>query len=156
MRLINNHETKVVEFKSSFSKCLKNQMPERIIREASLKAVAGFLNSIGGTLLIGVGDDKTIHGIEVDGYSGDDDKYIRQVNDTIKSYLSGYATTLVSVEIVTIKKKKTVCIVRVKPSKRPIYFTSKDDQQFWLRRDRQTIKLTIEDSHQYIKDHFET
>ena len=156
-RIINNHENKTVELKSTFSKCMKNQQPPDKIRASALRAISGFMNSLGGTLLIGVADDRSILGIEADGYQGDQDSYIRLIIDKVKQHMSSYATTLVDVEVVRIKDQNHVCAISVKKSGQPIYFRpnpSKEEQIFYRRGDRGTYKLEMEDAFVYIKDHF--
>lgn len=156
-RIINNHENKTVELKSTFSKCMKNQQPPDKIRASALRAISGFMNSLGGTLLIGVADDRSILGIEADGYQGDQDSYIRLIIDKVKQHMSSYATTLVDVEVVRIKDQNHVCAISVKKSGKPIYFKpnpSKEEQIFYRRGDRGTYKLEMEDAFVYIKDHF--
>ena len=57
-------ETKDTEFKSTLSLDLKTNKKEKYIQEAIIKTIAGFLNTDGGTLLIGVNDDNTPIGID--------------------------------------------------------------------------------------------
>lgn len=157
LRIIYNHESKTVELKSTFSKCLKNSAPPEKLRESTLKAVAGFMNSIGGTIFLGVGDDKEIIGIEQDGFAGDGDAYIRLINDKIKSHMSGFANTLVAVEIIKVQEKN-VCSICVKKSPKPVYFKpspKNNEEHFYVRSDRQTNRLNMSDALSYIKQHFD-
>lgn len=157
LRIIYNHESKTVELKSTFSKCLKDSAPPEKLRESTLKAVAGFMNSIGGTIFLGVGDDKEIIGIEQDGFAGDGDAYIRLINDKIKSHMSGFANTLVAVEIIKVQEKN-VCSICVKKSPKPVYFKpspKNNEEHFYVRSDRQTNRLNMSDALSYIKQHFD-
>ena len=62
--ILEEGESKKVEFKSSLRYCLKSQKAEKYIEHSALKNVCAFLNSEGGKLLIGVSDDKKILGLE--------------------------------------------------------------------------------------------
>ena len=157
LRIIHNHESKTVELKSSFSTCLKNAAPPDKLRESTLKAVAGFMNSVGGTIFIGVKDNKEIIGIERDGFNGDGDAYIRLINDKVKSHMSGFANTLIAIEIIQVKGKN-VCAICVKKSPKPVYYKpspKNDEEHFYVRSDRQTNRLIMSDAHTYIKQHFD-
>nr|AGS53544.1 type I restriction-modification system M subunit [uncultured bacterium contig00062] len=66
--LISNGESMRIEFKETFSKNaknIKNPRDPELIRE-SLKTIVAFLNTYGGTLLIGVTDKGEIKGVEDD------------------------------------------------------------------------------------------
>ncbi len=62
--IIDNDEDFAVEFKSTARWDLKEDKPNKLVEDAVVKTVAGFLNTDGGTLLIGVGPDRLI---EVEG-----------------------------------------------------------------------------------------
>ena len=63
--LLERTEDKHLEFKSSLWWDLKEGKKSRLVESASLKTIAAFLNSeFGGTLLIGVGDDGGVVGLE--------------------------------------------------------------------------------------------
>ena len=62
--LIAGGESGSVEFKSSLRWDLKKGERNRALEGVILKTLAGFMNSEGGTLLIGVADDGGVVGIE--------------------------------------------------------------------------------------------
>lgn len=64
--LINKGESPKLEFKSTLRVDLKTSKPEKFIEHSVLKTLAAFLNSDGGTLLIGIEDNKNILGLEHD------------------------------------------------------------------------------------------
>ena len=53
--LIDNDEDYAVEFKSTARWDLREGKPNKAMEDAIVKTVAGFLNTDGGTLLIGIG-----------------------------------------------------------------------------------------------------
>jgi predicted HTH transcriptional regulator len=64
--LIKGGESKVVEFKSTGRKNLTTGQKDPAIEWAVVKTIAGFMNSHGGTLLVGVQDDGTVLGLDED------------------------------------------------------------------------------------------
>jgi predicted HTH transcriptional regulator len=74
-RLLASDETATLEFKSSLRTPVGPPNPndkrargeiERALEYGVLKTLAAFLNTDGGVLVIGIADDGTIHGTEVD------------------------------------------------------------------------------------------
>ena len=63
--LLAEMETDRVEIKSSAYYSYKPDIPEKVITESVLKTVAGFFNSGGGTLVVGIADDGEILGIQL-------------------------------------------------------------------------------------------
>lgn len=65
--MIKSGESKTLEFQSTLPWNLKeDRQDDGGVTYAVLKAVAAFLNGEGGDLLIGVSDDQSVIGIEVD------------------------------------------------------------------------------------------
>src|SRR3546814_4996348 len=64
--LIANDEDYAVEFKSTARWDLRESQPSKAIEDAIVKTVAGFLNTEGGTLLIGIGPDREAVGLDHD------------------------------------------------------------------------------------------
>jgi type I restriction enzyme R subunit len=64
--LIENDEDDAVEFKSTARWDIREQRRNSALEDAIVKTVAAFLNTEGGDLLLGVGDDGSIVGIERD------------------------------------------------------------------------------------------
>ena len=125
-------ENQEIEFKETFFNPTKldengKNIKNDIIKLAAIKEITGFLNSNDGTLVIGVADGKNtetkkpeIRGIDVDNYSGDDDKYCRDINTLIKNSLGQTAASFVNVRVETIDGKK-LCRINCKKSSEPVY-----------------------------------
>jgi hypothetical protein len=72
LSLIRRGESLVLEFKQTLSGNRNAGVKERFLEEAVLKTIVAFLNSKGGTLLIGVADDGQVTGLrgEIDAHHG--------------------------------------------------------------------------------------
>ena len=146
-------ESTTVEFKSSLRWDIRQGKKNDDITHASLKTIAAFLNTDGGTLLIGVADDGTAVGIEVDGFPNDD-KFLLHLYAVIKSSMGTDVTTHVQADI-DMYAGKRVCVVRVKKSERPVYLKAKGkDEEFFVRTGPSSEKLGPSDLVQYISEHF--
>jgi Putative DNA-binding domain len=64
--LLQQGESNTVEFKSTARWNLKDGKKDRTMEEVILKTIAAFLNTQGGILLIGVADDSSIVGLDLD------------------------------------------------------------------------------------------
>ena len=64
--IIENDEDFAVELKSTARWDLREGKPNKAMEDSVVKTVAGFLNTDGGTLLIGVGPDRQVVGLDHD------------------------------------------------------------------------------------------
>ena len=81
--LIDNDEDYAVEFKSTARWDLRENQPSKAMEDAIVKTVAGFLNTDGGTLLIGIGPDRQVVGLDHDYAAGEahERRRLRQLAD---------------------------------------------------------------------------
>ena len=99
LRLIAEGESGVLEFKQTLRFNLKSGKNGKEIEHASLKSVAGFLNSEGGILLIGVADDGAVAGFEEDRFENADKALLHfnnLVNQQIGTEFSRYLESRVN------------------------------------------------------------
>lgn len=133
-KLIEEGENQRVEFKqTSLTSCDEIPRPnDPRMKYAIAKTVCGFLNTGGGTLLIGVHDDGHIVGLTADRRSigrlrWSSDEYQLQIRQILQNLLSHPVTDLV--EISFSKGESTwssgVCIVSVYRSDRPVFAPEK-------------------------------
>ena len=117
-----------------------------------VKTIAGFLNSSGGKLLIGVNDDGAILGIDEDISSlkkQDLDGYMQFIVGLITSYLG--AEYCSNVEILFEEtNRKTICIVSVRHSSHPVFVKTADLKEFYVRNASTTKLLDSEETYKYI------
>ena len=160
--LISKGESETLEFKETLSLDTKKQTKEKYIENEALKTIAGFINSKGGVLLIGVQDDGTISGIDYEAhklYSGNSNKdklvyldgLLRHLGNRIKhsigmefyAYLSFNRIECNDLSIIKVECKKLVkgngCFV---------------NNEFYVRKGASTEKLEGSALINYIQEHF--
>ncbi|NOX47913.1 MAG: cyclic nucleotide-binding domain-containing protein [Chlorobi bacterium] len=151
-RLIEQGENDYVEFKSTLRYNLYTKKFDKEIEHATLKTVAAFLNSAGGTLLIGVDDDKNVLGLDIDKFP-DDDKtmlhFTKLVEDRIGMQYAGYLNSCVE----GINGGK-VLRIDVKPSKTPAYLTHGNNEKLYVRSGPSTSQMKVSEIYDYIQSRF--
>jgi len=150
-------ESTTLEYKASmrWDLCTKQVNPD--LEKAIAKTVAGFLNSEGGTLLIGVTDDRTVLGIGNDlktlGQRRDKDGYEQKLRQVLTNALGPEFCQYQHVSFEE-HEGKTVCIVRTRRSPKPVYFTDKTAKEFYIRVGNTTKPLDMQAAHNYISMHW--
>ncbi|MFW5733902.1 MAG: helix-turn-helix domain-containing protein [Oceanidesulfovibrio sp.] len=152
LELIARGEGHYVEFKSTLRLNLHTRKNDPNISHASLKSIAAFLNSSGGTLLIGVRDDGSVEGIETDGFPSED-RFGLHLWQLVESALGGCACPFVSSRY-EVLEGRTVCCVSCVESPRPVFLQSKKDEEFWVRVGPSSRQLGVREALDYIKLRF--
>ncbi len=124
--LLERGEDKWLEYKATFRTAGETGEVVNALETASIKTVAGFLNSYeGGTLLIGVADDGSVHGLDSDFASlhkegkEDTDRFTRHVNQAIVNAVGKAAATFVSIQMHNVNGKH-LARVHVRPCTHPV------------------------------------
>lgn len=156
--LIDGGENDLVEFKETLRWNVRSEQVDKSLEAAVAKTIAGFLNSRGGTLFIGVTDDRDAVGLDRDlrtlGRRQDADGFEQFLRQLLVRDLDAVASTLADVSFPVVDDQ-VVCMVRVAPSPEPVYTKDGSDQQtFHVRNGNRTDPLSIEDAHRYIDQHF--
>ena len=144
-----DRESLYLEYKSTLRWDIKQQQKSKIIEDASIKTIAGFANSwYGGTLLIGVADDGSLHGLEDDyntfskhGQVGDHDLWGQHLQNLIHHRLGAYALSLVTWVFHKINGND-LARINVNPSAHPIHDTKGKTETFWHRTPVSTLAIT--------------
>lgn len=115
------------------------------------------LNNTGGKLLIGIGDDGEILGIENDlltlSKPTRDGAELLLINMIQNSVGINYLTNSVKISFEEITGK-IICIVLVKPSTSPVFFKEGHSPEFWVRVGNSTRQLDIKAATEYIRTHW--
>jgi predicted HTH transcriptional regulator len=145
--LIAAGESRTVEFKSTARWSVQGKVQDARLEQVIVKTVAGFMNTDGGTLLIGVADDGTVLGLDDDLRTlkrGDLDGYEQFLTQLFDSHLSGAALAFVHVGFSDVDGK-VVCRIDVSPAPRPVFAKpvgGKEPTDFWVRANNTTRQLT--------------
>lgn len=148
--LIERGENESCEFKSTLRVNLYTGKPDKKIEHAALKSIAAFLNKKGGSLLLGVGDNGEIIGIEEDRFENAD-KCVLHLKNLVSS-LMPEGVDLVSYRIV-LHQWKAVLLVDCKRGRRPTYLKNRETNQeeFYVRRGPSTDCLGVREAVEYIR-----
>ena len=144
-----------LEFKSTLRWNLRAGKKDPAIEHAALKTVTAFLNSSGGTLLLGVRDDGSAEGIERDGFAVED-KFALHFWNLVKSSLGSEMSPFIRTAFEKLDGR-TVCRVACAPSPRPVFLRQKGfEEAFYIRVGPGSAKLGIAEALQYIGQHFQS
>ncbi len=156
--LIKQEESYNLEFKSTFSWNLKEEKVDKDIKYSVLKTIVGFMNANGGTLLIGVSDDKKIIGLEYDykaNWKGNKDGFLLDFRNFIEKQIGitnyNRYITLNFMEI----NNKEILMVQVEKSLDPIFVKANGKKIMYVRLDNKTEPIDDpEEINKYIEDNW--
>jgi hypothetical protein len=155
-RLMEGLEGTSVEFKSSLRYDLATGEVNKALTKAVIKTLAGFLNVSGGTLIIGVSDDRQVVGIEHDLETlsrKNLDSFEMTLRNAVATQLGVQVGPLLSVNFVDFEGK-TVARVECPANSDPIFLSEGDRYEFYIRDGNQTRPLNVRDTHEYIHAHW--
>lgn len=161
--LINKGESIKTEFKSTLRVNLHINKPDPKMELSCMKTIAGFINTNGGTLLIGVADDKEILGLDTDFNSFGNkndllDEFQKHLDNLIENYLGNSAYSLLELSFPEIDGKM-ICRIDIERSKiKPFYLKNKANgniEEFYIRRLASTKALKTSEMIAYKESHWE-
>jgi hypothetical protein len=153
-------ESSVLEFKSSLRWDYQQQHVNRELQKMVAKTVAGFLNTEGGTLLIGVADNGSVVGIEPDLQTlqkANHDAFELALRNVLDQHLGAEFGPYIHTSFAA-QNGSTVCIVKVNRSPQPVYLDDKNKNtaEFYIRSGHATRQLDAQATYSYISMHWET
>ena len=160
--LILQGESETLEFKETLSLDTKKQTKEKYIESEVLKTIAGFINSEGGVLLIGVKDDGTISGIDHEAhklYSGNLNKEKLVYLDGLLRHLGNKLKHSIGMEFYAYFgfnriECNDLSIIKVKCNKLTKGNGCFINNEFYVRKGASTDKLEGSALINYIQEHF--
>jgi hypothetical protein len=154
--LLKNKEDDTLEFKSSFRFDYKQLKVNKALESVITKTLAGFMNTMGGSLLIGVADDGSVLGLEPD-YNTlsrkDRDGFTQLLTSTISDKIGVPACRLVRI-LFHEHEGKDVCRIIVLPSPVPIYVTEDKQAHLFVRTASGTREMDVQEAMTFIKERF--
>lgn len=150
---IRDGESSKLEFKSTLRTNLKTGEKDPRMERAVLKTLVAFLNSKGGTLLIGVSDDGTIQGVDLESFENSKDKFGLHLNNLITSQIGKEFLPFINYSFVDIDGRPIMRVV-CQESDRPVFLTEGKTDTFFVRSGPSTIDLHGMDLLYYANHNF--
>ena len=149
LQMISRGEGSGLEFKSTLRTNLKTGKADKAIELAWLKTVVAFMNSEGGTLLIGVADDAGIEGIRADGFENLD-KCRLHVKNLLNQHIGAEFSRYVDCDLRTIEGK-TIVVITCQKAADPVFLTVGKNEDFFIRSGPSSIKLSMSKMVKYMQ-----
>jgi len=137
--LISAGEGERLEFKSTLRKNTYTGEKDKRMERAVLKSLVAFLNSSGGTLLIGVNDDGEISGVDTDSFESRDKMGLHFTN-IISSQIGNQFLPFISFRLVPVQD---VLVLRTdcRPSTEPVFLRDGNDEFFYIRSGPSSVEI---------------
>ena len=148
--LISSGESERLEFKSTLRWNLKTGRAEKGIEKAWLKSIVAFLNTDGGILLIGVGDDGEILGTDSDQFESDD-RYLLHLNNLIQQHIGLECTGFIRFQMIPVEDKK-VLLIECQPYPSAAFLKIGKNEDFYVRIGPGSRRLSTSEVLAYMKN----
>jgi predicted HTH transcriptional regulator len=145
-------EAAQLEFKSTLRMNLHTGKPDPRMELSALKSIAGFLNSQGGTLVIGCGDDGEPVGLDADQFANEDKMHLHLVN-ILKERIGVTHMMYIHPRFEDLQDKR-VMVVECWPARSPVFVKDSGVERFYIRAGASTAELTMSQVQEYAKQRF--
>lgn len=149
-------EDNFTEFKSTLRFCLRNEKPMDYVEHSVLKTINAFLNSEGGTLIVGVDDNGHVLGLEND-YNTfkkrDKDGFLLHFDNIIINGLGKEQQSDISIKLEKLDGKE-FAVVKVDSSNKPVFLNYKNKKEFYVRHAASSQAYDISEAYEYINKHW--
>ncbi len=152
LNLLKKGEGFNLEFKSTLRKNLHTHEHDKKIEHAVLKTLTAYLNSDGGTLLVGVNDSGEILGLAHDGFA-DNDKLNLYFTNLIKQHIGSEYLPFIKYEIKNIEGKN-ILKIDCNKSHKHVFLKHEGEEEFYIRNGASSAKLTGNSLVDYINNKF--
>ncbi len=160
--MIAEGESDELEFKSTLRWDLNEGILNKKLEDVIMKTVAAFANSQGGTILIGVGDDGKVIGLEYDFMSlggVDRDKFELHLRDLLnQQFGTAFVASKIQIKFHQIDDKE-VCEIEILQAREPMILKVKDKnnrpiEKIYIRSGNSSQELPLSEISSYFKDRF--
>ena len=155
IKILRSGENDQVEFKSSLRWDYKQNQMNKSLENVILKTISAFLNTNGGTLIIGVDDSGSVLGLEKDYETvskKSSDGFILTLTNLINQHLGKRVHKFINLEIVN-HNDSDICVVKVSKCDGPVFLGKNDNETFFIRASASSQRLSISEVVGYIKYH---
>jgi predicted HTH transcriptional regulator len=146
--LVDKGESHNVEFKSTLRCNLHTSKADKKIENACLKTIAGFLNSHGGLLLVGIDDGGSALGLAKDKFANED-KQLLHWNNLVNAHIGIEYSQFIHASIVDFRGQRILQIQSL-TSPRPVFFARDNEEIFYVRVGNATQQLKPSEILAYI------
>jgi hypothetical protein len=148
-------EGRTVEAKETARVNVHSNAVDKEMETAALKAIAGFANTRGGTLIIGVEDGTAqVSGLARDystlGSRGDWDGFLNWITGTVSHRLDPLTAERINIQRETLDSDD-IAVIHVPPAKDEVWL---DDEEFWVRMQNSTRQLKGSRLTKYSRERF--
>ena len=151
-RAIASGENEKVEYKSTLRMNLSTGEKDEKMERAVLKTLVAFLNSRGGTLLIGIADDGSVIGI--DDWSFDNrDKLSLHFTNLVATHIGNEFLPFITFRLLDYKGKGVMRIF-CKKSDSPVFLKEGKHESFYVRSGPSSVELKGMDTLKYVDTRF--
>ncbi len=151
LKLIAEGESGRLEFKQTLRFNLKAGKNGKEIEHANMKTVAGFMNSEGGTLLVGVADNGVVAGFEEDGL-GNDDKALLHFNNLVNQQIGTEFSRYINTTIIEVQGKR-VLRAYCTPAAVPAILKNGQNEEFYVRSGPASRQLSLSQFYEWLQNH---
>jgi predicted HTH transcriptional regulator len=138
-----------VEFKSTLRINIHTGQKDPRMETAVLKTIAGFLNTRGGRLIVGVRDDGTPVGIEADQFESEDKMGLHLVN-LVNGRMGPQTMAFLHVRFDEYEDRR-VMMIECRKSPKPVFLKNGETEYFYIRTGPSTTQLTPSQTQEYIQ-----
>ncbi len=139
--LIAGGESDKLEFKSTVRTNLATGEVDKRMEKAVLKTIVAFLNTDGGTLLIGVSDDGEICGADLDSFENLDKMNLHMTNMIASAIGNGFIP-YINFKSIEFEDGKYVIRVKCTPADKAVFLREGKNEQFYVRSGPSSVELT--------------
>jgi len=151
-KALDSRETDKVEYKSTLRTNLGTKEKDEKIEKMVLKTLVAFMNSRGGTLLIGVADNGRVIGIDEDSFESRD-KLNLHLTNLIAEHIGNEFLPFISFRLSDYEGKGVMRVV-CRKSNSPVFLKEGKQESFIVRSGPSSVELHGMDTLNYVNNRF--
>ena len=153
MKIIEKGENEKTEFKSTLRVNIHTNDIDKKIEYSILKTISSFLNTKGGTLLIGVSDDGKITGIEKDRFENSD-KFSLHLTNLIREKIGKQYLDLIENQLISFEEKTILKLECLQSNKSIFLKNPSGEEEFYIRAGPSSTQIRGRELIEYIEKRF--
>jgi len=151
-RILKSGESEKAEYKSTLRTNLATEEKDVRMEKAVLKTIVAFLNSRGGTLLIGISDSGEVVGIDENSFDNRD-KLNLHLTNLIASQIGNEFLPFISFKLTDYQEKGVMRVV-CRKSDDPVFLKEGKQETFYVRSGPSSVELNGMDILNYVDNRF--